>query len=64
MIRLGILSLAHPHSRGNHIPALKYMRERFPVTAIYHDDAAFAAPWVEMFGATYYDSRDALLADR
>ena len=64
MIRLGILSLAHPHSRGNHIPALKYMRERFPVTAIYHDDAAFAAPWVEMFGAKYYDSRDALLADR
>lgn len=64
MLRLGIISLDHPHALGNHIPALKYMTDRFPVTAIYHDDAAFAKPWLEMFGAKYYASRDALLADQ
>ncbi len=63
MVRLGILSLDHPHSRGNHIPALKYMRDRFPVTAIFHDNAEFARPWTEMFGAKYYDDRDKFLAD-
>lgn len=63
MIRLGIISLDHPHSRGNHIPALKYMKNRVPVTAIYHDDEEFAEPWLDMFGAKYYNSRDALLAD-
>ena len=63
MIHLGILSLEHPHSRGNHIPALKYMGDRIQVSAIYDPDAAFAAPWCEMFGATYYATRDELLAD-
>jgi len=63
MIKLGVISLDHPHSRGNHIPALKYMTDRFLVTAIYHDDEQYAKPWLEMFGAKYYESRDALLAD-
>lgn len=63
MIRIGIISLDHPHSRGNHIPALKYMTERVLVTAIYHDDEQYAKPWLNMFGARYYQSRDALLAD-
>ena len=63
MLKLGIISLDHPHSRGNHIPALLYMKDRIQVTAIYHDDAEFARPWTEMFHAKYYDSRDALLAD-
>lgn len=63
MIHLGILSLEHPHSRGNHIPALKYMGDRIQVSAIYDPDAAFAAPWCEQFQARYYASRDELLAD-
>lgn len=63
MVNLGILSLDHPHSRGNHIPALKYIADRVKVAAIYHDDAEFARPWVEQFGAKYYATRDELLAD-
>lgn len=63
MKRLGILSLDHPHSTGNHIPALKYMKDRFPVTAICHPDREAAAPWLELFGAAYYADRDAFLAD-
>lgn len=63
MIQLGILSLEHPHSRGNHIPALKYMGDRIQVSAIYHPDESFAQPWCQMFGAKYYSTREALLAD-
>ncbi len=63
MLRLGIISLAHPHSRGNHIPALKYMGDRVSVAAIYEEDAELAKEWLAMFGAKYYDDRDALLAD-
>ena len=63
MIRLGIISLDHPHSRGNHVPALKYMKDRVLVAAIYHHDEQFAKQWLEMFGAKYYSTRDALLAD-
>lgn len=63
MKRLGILSLDHPHSTGNHIPALKYMKERFPVTAICHPDLETAKPWLELFGAGYYADRDTFLAD-
>jgi len=63
MIRLGIISLDHPHSRGNHFPALKYMIPRVPVTAIYHDDEELTKPWLDIFGAKYYRTRDALLAD-
>lgn len=63
MVRLGILSLDHPHSRGNHIPALKYMQDRLPVTAIFHPDAEFAKPWVEQFHAAYCSSREELLSN-
>lgn len=63
MIHLGILSLEHPHSRGNHIPALKYMGDRIQVSAIYDPDPEFAAPWCEMFQAKYYATRDQLLSD-
>lgn len=63
MIRLGILSLQHPHSRGNHIPALKYMGDRIRVAAIFDEDEAFAKPWCDMFGAKYYSDRDSLLND-
>lgn len=63
MINLGIISLQHPHSRGNHIPALKYMKDRITVKAIYEEDAELAAPYLGMFGAKHYTDRNALLAD-
>lgn len=63
MINLGILSLDHPHSRGNHIPALVHIKDHMRVAAIYHDDADFAKPWVDMLQCRYYADRDALLAD-
>ena len=28
MVKLGILSRDHPHSRGNHIPALRYLGKK------------------------------------
>lgn len=34
MVKLGILSLDHPHSRGNHIPALRYLGKKLQVAAI------------------------------
>ena len=46
MVKLGILSLDHPHSRGNHIPALRYLGKKLQVAAICHPDEAFARPWV------------------
>lgn len=63
MVSLGILSLDHPHATGNHIPALAYLTDRVRVAAIYHEDEAAARPWLERFGARYYVTRDALLAD-
>ena len=63
MVKLGILSLDHPHSRGNHIPALRYLGKKLQVAAICHPDEAFARPWAEQFGARWYATRDELLAD-
>lgn len=63
MVNLGIISLDHPHSRGNHIPALRYLGKKVCVYGIYHEDESFAAPYLKEFGAKYYSTRDALLAD-
>ena len=63
MINLGILSLEHPHSRGNHIPALRYMKDRITVKAIFNETEELARPYVEEFGARYYSERDELLRD-
>ena len=63
MIKLGIISLNHPHSVGNHLPALKYMTDRIRVEAIYNDDRDYAEEWLRLFKCKYYPSRDALLAD-
>lgn len=63
MIKLGIISLAHPHSTGNHLPALKYMKNRVQVAGICHTDPAAAKPWLDTTGAKLYGSRDELLAD-
>ena len=63
MVKIGVLSLDHPHSTGNHMPALKYMRDRVRVSAIYHEDKAYAEPWLSLFGANYYATREELLAD-
>lgn len=61
MVRLGILSLDHPHAAGNHIPALQYLRDKVCVTAIFHETRAAAQPYLDCFGAAYYSTRDALL---
>ena len=62
MIRLGILSLEHPHSIGNHLPALRYIQDRVAVRAIYNDKRSDADEWLELFGADFHDNRDDLLA--
>ena len=62
MIRLGILSLEHPHSTGNHLPALRYIQDRVSVSAIYHDSRSDADEWLDLFGADFHQSRDELLA--
>jgi predicted dehydrogenase len=61
MINLGIISLDHPHATGNHLPALKYMGNRVKVSAIYHETKSYAQNWLNLTGAKYYDSREALL---
>ena len=63
MVRLGICSLEHPHSRGNHIPALKYMKDRFPIVAIYDEDPELAKEYCDLLGAKYYSSYEEMLKD-
>lgn len=62
MIRLGVISLEHPHAWGNHFPALRYIQDRVRVAAIAHTSREQAQPWLALFGAAYYADRDALLA--
>jgi predicted dehydrogenase len=62
MIRLGVISLEHPHVWGNHFPALRYIQDRVKVTAIAHANREQAQPWLDEFAARYYADRDALLA--
>ncbi|MEG1274899.1 MAG: Gfo/Idh/MocA family oxidoreductase [Ruthenibacterium sp.] len=62
MVKLGILSLDHPHSRGNHIPALHYLTKEIKLAAIYNEDYEMAKPYLEAFGAEYCRTRDELLA--
>lgn len=64
MVRLGICSLSHPHSTGNHIPALKYMKDRFPVVAIYHHDEEYAKEFCNLLGAKYYYRYEDMLEDK
>lgn len=63
MINLGILSLDHPHSRGNHIPALCYLEDKVKVAAIYDEKEETADPYIKRFNSKYYSSREELLAD-
>ena len=62
-VRLGVLSLEHPHSTGNHFPALEHLSHIVQVAGIYDESAKRAAPWLQKFGARFYHSRDALLND-
>ena len=64
MIRLGIVSLEHPHVRGNHFPALRYIQDRIKVAAIAHANREEAQPWLNLFSAEYFTDRDALLSCR
>ena len=61
MIKLGVISLEHPHSYGNHFPALRYIHDRVRVTAIAHSDKKAAQPWLDLFSAQYFSDRDELL---
>ena len=61
MVRLGVISLEHPHSVGNHFPALELISDRVRVSAIYDHDRSRANSWLKVFDADYCDSRDALL---
>jgi predicted dehydrogenase len=63
-VRLGVISLDHPHARGNHFPALRRLGRQIQVRAIADGDQARCAPWLQLFGARYYATRDELLADR
>ena len=63
MIKIGVLSLDHPHAGGNHLPALKYMKDRVCVHAIYHESYDEAKEWLDCFSAKHYQTRDDLLAD-
>jgi predicted dehydrogenase len=62
MIKIGVISLEHPHAAGNHFPALKYLADRVQVSAICHSDKKSADPWLKQFSADYYETRDELLA--
>lgn len=62
MIKLGIVSMEHPHLCGNHFPALRYIQDRVKVVAIAHHDRQIAQPWLDMFSAQYFADRDQLLA--
>ena len=60
-LKLGIMSLDHPHSEGNHLPALKNMKDYVTVTSIYNSDAVRAKPWCDFFSAEYFDEIDNFL---
>ena len=62
MIKLGVISLEHPHIGGSHFPALRYIQNRVKVVAIAHHDKQATQPWLDMFSAEYFTDRDQLLA--
>ena len=63
VIRLGVISLEHPHSTGNHLPALRHLQHAVQVAAIADRDPARSKSLLKEYGAKYYSSRDDLLAD-
>ena len=62
MLKLGILSLDHPHAEGNHFPALKYLSDKIKVTAVFHPEKEKAQKWLSFFNADYCVDRDILLS--
>ncbi|MGA2379081.1 MAG: Gfo/Idh/MocA family oxidoreductase [Spirochaetia bacterium] len=64
IIRLGVISLEHPHATGNHFPALDNIQHVVKVAAIAHDNKKECEEWLHRYGATYYKSRDELLQDK
>jgi predicted dehydrogenase len=63
LVRLGIISLDHPHSIGNHFPALEHLGHAVRVVGIADGNRARCEPWLERFGAKHYPKRDDLLQD-
>ncbi len=64
MIKLGIISLDHPHSTGNHIPALKYLKNKICVAGVYSENSSIAQTIIDEFNCRYYSNRDELLSER
>jgi predicted dehydrogenase len=63
VLRLGVVSLEHPHSTGNHFPALDHIQHVVKVAAIAHARKAECKEWLDRYGAAFYESRDELLRD-
>jgi predicted dehydrogenase len=61
-VRLGVISLDHPHAAGNHFPSLELLPKHVRVVAIAEPDRRKAAPWLRRFGAVHYRDRDTMLA--
>lgn len=62
MIKIGILSIEHPHTCGAHIPALEMMQDRVKVVAMYNPDLDALRPWAELFKADMCRTKEELLA--
>jgi predicted dehydrogenase len=63
VLRLGVISLDHPHAEGNHFPALNYIQHLVKVVAIADPNKAHCEKWLKRYGAKYYKDRDKLLSD-
>lgn len=62
-IRLGVVSLEHPHSTGNHFPALDHISHAVKVAAIADNDRQRCREHVDRYKANFYSTRDELLED-
>ncbi len=63
MINIGVLSLDHPHSTGNHLPALKYLKNKICVKGIFTEDIKMSKQIIDEFNCKHYLSREELLLD-
>jgi predicted dehydrogenase len=62
-LKLGVLSLDHPHAEGNHFPALNCLKDCVEIVAIADQDKSRCEKWLKKYGAKYYEERDRLLSD-
>ena len=62
-IRLGVISIEHPHSTFNHFIPLQKSGHSVKLVAIADPNRAACEPWLKEFGADYYADRDEMLAN-